>query len=85
MKHFSDVQDLREWLEPMGYEEFWNAIAPFKITNIIPREISDHDLRNGNSDLETILYGLKGMAENELTIRLNLDHRIEAPQGITVH
>jgi len=85
MKQFDHVQDLREWLEPMTYEEFWEAIEPYKIINIISKENCDHDLQNEVTYLDNMLYCLKGMAENEIVIRFALTHREELIEGITVH
>ena len=31
MRYFNDQQEVREWLEPLGYEDFWRAVSTFDL------------------------------------------------------
>lgn len=75
---FQDIQDVEEWLEPLDYIAFWDAIAPYKL-GVDDREHCDGLIAGGISTTEKLLPVLKFMAMMELRIMFNLRHRIRIP------
>lgn len=82
---FEDLTDVDEWLEPMGYVELWDAVAPYRIFSIADRDHCDGLITSGAVDQSTILKGLKHMAYDGLRSRFGLTHRYHetvADQGL---
>ena len=78
MKKFRDIDDVRDWLEPMDYTGFWYAIEPYGLM-LQPRGHCDQQIADGEAEKETVLAVLKAMARIELTEKLGLKWREEAP------
>lgn len=78
MEAFEDIEDVREWLEPMDYVTFWRETEPFQITTQ-PRWHCDDLIARGEVAEELILDCLKMMARIELTEMLGLPPRIYTP------
>ncbi|XAT60637.1 hypothetical protein GN278_07320 [Rhodobacteraceae bacterium Araon29] len=72
---FEDLQDITEWLEPLDYLAFWNAVEPYNLT-LQDRDHCDELIANGKVGASLILDVLKGLAEMELRKVLNLNDRI---------
>lgn len=72
---FQDVEDVEEWLEPMGYIALWEAVEPYRVFSIADRDHCDELIAGGKVKAETILYGIKAMARTGLIERFGLDHR----------
>ncbi len=65
MKKFKYIEDVEAWLEPMDYQGFWAAVAPYDLV-LQRREHCDSQIASGEIDLETVIYVLKHMAQTEI-------------------
>jgi len=72
------LKDVEEWLEPLDYEAFWDAVAPYDLT-LQDREHCDGLIAGGKVDQALILSVLKGLAVTELRVALGLKPRIYEP------
>jgi len=72
---FEDIQDVEDWLDPLEYVAFWEAVAPYRIFSIADRDHCDRLIAGGKVRQETILEGIKGMARSGLIDRFDLQHR----------
>ena len=72
---FEDLTDVDEWLAPLDYVSFWEAIAPYTIFTIEDRDHCDGLIAGGKAAQSTILTGLKHMARDGLQARFDLTHR----------
>lgn len=75
---FQDIQDVEEWLAPLDYITFWEAIAPYKL-GVDDREHCDGLIASGKIESEPLLRTLKAMAMMELRIAFSLKDRIYEP------
>ena len=75
---FQDIEEVCEWLEPMDYIAFWDAVAPYGLT-LQNRDFCDAQIASGRVPQALILGGLKGFARIELTQMFGLKHRIWLP------
>ena len=75
---FEDIQDVEDWLEPLDYLGFWEAVAPYTLI-LQDRDHCDDLISSGEVDADVILYCLKAMARRELTRMFDLKHRIHEP------
>lgn len=75
---FEDVQDVTEWLEPLDYIAFWDAVEPYNLT-LQDRDHCDGLIAGGTVDQGLILSVLKTLARHELRVLFGLGHRIYAP------
>ena len=82
MKKFRYREDVEKWLEPMDYQGFWFAVAPYDLV-LQRKEHCDGQIANGEIDLETVLDVLKRMALIELVEKLDLV-RNPIPQRLRV-
>lgn len=78
MKKFKYVEDIDDWLEPMDYQGFWFAVAPYDLV-LQTREHCDREIAADNSEAEIILKVLKHMAQMELRQKLGLKRREVTP------
>jgi hypothetical protein len=78
MREFRYVQDIDAWLEPMDYQGFWAAIAPYDLV-LQPRAHCDQQIAEGLVDQACVLDGLKYMTRLELTARHDLKRRPVTP------
>lgn len=76
---FEDIDDVQEWLEPFGYDAFWEAVAPWNVFDAMDRAHFDKVLAHGVTDLETMLICLKAEVRIALTDRLGLKDRVYMP------
>lgn len=71
MEKFRYVDDVENWLKPMGYEEFWNKIKPHCLV-LEHRWICDAQIEAGEVAQDVVLDALKIMACHELSKRHKL-------------
>jgi len=76
---FKDIQYVEEWLAPMDYIAFWEAVEPYNLI-LQDRDHCDEQIASGLVEQSLVLRVLKGMAENELARKLNLKDRIHHPK-----
>jgi len=74
---FQDIQDVEEWLAPLDYTAFWEAISPYRL-GLDDREHCD-GLIAGGITTDRLLACLKIMAVMELRIAFSLKDRIREP------
>lgn len=75
---FEDIQNVEEWLEPLDYIEFWDAVSPYYL-RLQDRDHCDGLIANGKVSASLILSGLKGLAVMELRVAFGLKDRIYTP------
>jgi hypothetical protein len=75
---FADRDDVEEWLEPMGYEEFWNEVEHFQLY-LQSKESCDAQIARGLVEESVVLQALKAMARLELIERFQLPVRDTMP------
>lgn len=78
MEKFRYIDDVEKWLEPMNYEQFWRETKPYCLA-IESRSVCDAQIEAGLASLEDVLYGLKVMAEYNLTRRHRLTRKPATP------
>ncbi|MEM7210772.1 MAG: hypothetical protein AAF479_02600 [Pseudomonadota bacterium] len=76
---FEDIQDIEEWLAPIGYVALWEATAPWDVFTEDDRDRCDGLIARGKIAQDEILFGLKAMVRLELTARFGLKDRIHDP------
>ena len=76
---FEDIQDIRDWLEPLDFEALWEAVEPWAIFEGADRAHFDQILASGVTDTETMLTCLKAEVRLALTDRLGLEERHYEP------
>ncbi len=79
MSIFEDIQSVEEWLEPLEYIDFWEAIEPYRVLATDDRDHCDDLIAKGAVRQNLILECLKGLARMELSKRFNLADRIPEP------
>lgn len=83
---FEDIQDIRDWLDPLDYTAFWEAIASWNIYTLADRTHFDGLLANGVTDVDTMLTCLKAEVHLNLTDRFGLEERcFEPPDAKYLH
>lgn len=75
---FQDIQDVEEWLKPLDYIAFWEAVAPYNL-GLQDRDHCDGLIAGGKVKTELVLEVLKIMAVMELRVAFNLKDRIAEP------
>ncbi len=78
VRKFRYIDDVEAWLEPMDYQGFWVAIAPYDLV-LQSRAHCDAEIAAGDADTETVLDVLKYLARIELTQNLDLKWRLPTP------
>ena len=81
MFDFESYEDVEEWLEPLGYDAFWNAIIPTGLYSEADRAHCDHTLAQGIADMETVVKVTKRMALHHLVEQFDLPFRCELPRA----
>ena len=81
---FRDIQDVKEWLEPLDYLGFWDAVTPYNLT-LQDRDHCDGLIAGGEVETSLILYVLKGLAEMELAQAFGLEWRTYDPAIPSMH
>jgi hypothetical protein len=75
---FQDIQDVEEWLAPLDYIAFWEAVAPYDL-GLQDRDHCDGLIAGGKMNADRLLSVLKTMAMMELRIAFGLKDRIPEP------
>ncbi|MBG6166774.1 hypothetical protein IWQ54_006473 [Labrenzia sp. EL_195] len=78
MRKFKDIDEVSEWLEPMDYEGFWYAVAPYDLV-LQAREHCDRQIREEGVSRDVVLDVLKYFARMELTAKFGLSDRMPTP------
>jgi tRNA A37 N6-isopentenylltransferase MiaA len=78
MSKFRYKDDIRSWVKPMSYHEFWTAVEPLGLT-LQRRAHCDDQIARGLVDEATVLKVLKYMAEDELAALHNIGWRPVTP------
>ena len=78
MKMFEDREEVEEWLEPLGYDEFWREISIFNL-EIQSKESCDEQIAEGSVDEQTVLYVLKGLVRLQIIEQHRLEPRDVMP------
>jgi hypothetical protein len=76
---FDCIEDVTAWLEPLGYDAFWDAVTPFYLFDVPERAHCDRTITEGIAPFETVLTVLKSMVRMELTERFGLKHLSTLP------
>lgn len=79
MKKFRYREDVEKWLEPMDYQGFWYAVAPYDL-ELQRKEHCDQMLSSGELDMDTAMDVLKHMALLELVEKFNLVRKPVPPR-----
>ncbi len=77
MRKFKDIEDIEAWLDPMDYDGFWYALAPYGLAGDT-RAHCDDQIKQGAS-ADSVLNVMKAMVRIELTESLNMKHRRLTP------
>lgn len=75
---FQDIEDVEEWLAPLDYLAFWDAVAPYHLV-LQDRDHCDGLIAGGIVDAALILDVLKGLAAMELQEAFALPCRVHEP------
>jgi len=75
---FRDYEDVEEWLAPLDYIAFWEAVAPYDLC-LIDRDHCDGLIAGGKADTDLVLNALKFLAVMGMRAKFNLRHRIPEP------
>ena len=78
MEVFEDIDDIVEWLEPMSYDAFWKAVAPYHL-DLDPKWHLDRMIARGEVQEDLILKVLKCMARLQMAEMLGLKWRTYWP------
>ncbi|MCP4933239.1 MAG: hypothetical protein GY927_03325 [bacterium] len=81
---FEDIQDVKEWLEPLDYLAFWKAVEPYDLV-LQDRDHCDDLIASGKVEATLVLEVLKGLAEMELADAFGLEWRIYQPYISATH
>lgn len=77
MRDFEVYEDVEDWLAPMGYEAFWQAVLSAGLYGEEDRAHCDRTLAEGIADMETVMSVTKRMALHRMVERLDLPFRCE--------
>lgn len=78
MAIFQNIQDVEEWLAPLDYVSFWDAVSAHALS-LQDRDHCDRLIAGGDVAQNVVLDVLKYQAVQELTARYGLRHRIYEP------
>lgn len=78
MVAFRYIQDVEEWLEPLDYIAFWEAVAPYNLS-LMDRDHYDGLIVGGKVETAMVLGALKSLATLELRVTFSLKYRITEP------
>ncbi|WP_299587657.1 hypothetical protein [uncultured Tateyamaria sp.] len=77
MHGLETFEDVDEWLAPMGYDAFWDAIIPLGLYGADDRAHCDHTLATGIADMETVMTVIKMFAREALVRQFDLPFRCD--------
>ena len=76
---FEDIEDVQDWLDPLGYAAFWSAVGPWAIFSDEDRDHCDSTVARGIAPEETVLACMKAIAQITLIERFGLGPRFYEP------
>lgn len=76
---FRDIEEVEEWLDPLGYTAFWEAITPWDVLSGAARAHCDATIARGITSETTVLKCMKALVRLELTQCLGLSARLYEP------
>lgn len=79
MVDFRYVDDVRNFLKPLGYASFWDAMAPYGIFDAADRAHAERLLVKEAVPMASLMTCLKNIARLELEARYNLPERTPEP------
>lgn len=82
MQGFETYEDVEEWLDPMGYDAFWQAIIVTGLYGPEDRAHCDRTLADGTADMDTVMNVTKRMALFHLVEQFKLPFRCELQRGV---
>ena len=71
---FKHTEDLEEWLNPIGYKEFWAIMRVYKV-RLPNKDHCDKKIQNGIVEEDFVLQGLKYIAALQLGKEWGLSRR----------
>ena len=74
---FEDYEEVEEWLIPLSYIPFWEAVADHNLFSIAERDHCDDLIASGTVKTELILSSLKLIACDKLQRRYDLPFRCQ--------
>ncbi len=77
---FEDIQAVEDWLQPLSYAQFWQAVETWMLFDSEDRAHCDETIARGIATAETVLAGLKISARVALQLRFGLKDRIYTPR-----
>lgn len=77
MIDFQTFEDVEEWLAPMGFEAFWDAMRTIGLYGPEDQAHCDRTLAQGVADMETVMCVTKRMALHALVAQFDLPFRCE--------
>lgn len=75
---FRYFEDAEEWLAPLDYIAFWDAVAPYNL-GLMDRDDCDGLIAGGKTTTALVLEALKFLAVMELRDMFGLEHRVIEP------
>jgi hypothetical protein len=77
MQNFETYEDVDEWLAPMDFDAFWDAIIATGLYDASDRAHCDRTLANGIADMETVMVVTKMFAREALVRQFDLPFRCD--------
>ncbi|WP_415402433.1 hypothetical protein [Tateyamaria sp. SN3-11] len=77
MRRFETYEDVEDWLAPMGYAAFWDAIIPMGLYDASDRGHCDRTLATGVADMDTVMTVTKMFALEALVRQFDLPFRCD--------
>ncbi|WP_299283287.1 hypothetical protein [uncultured Tateyamaria sp.] len=77
MQNFETFEDVEEWLAPMGFDAFWNAVISIGLYDESDRAHCDRTLVDGIADMETVMTVTKMFAREALVRQFDLPFRCD--------
>ena len=74
MIRFKYVEDIEEWLDPMGYSDFWVDVSDFEV-HLPYKEYCDEKIGSGKVEKDVMLGGLKFLASTQIAGKFKLERR----------
>jgi hypothetical protein len=80
MQDFQTYEDVQEWLEPLGYEAFWEETMRLGIYGPGDRAVCDQRLAEGHQDVASVIALIKSMTAWIVSEELDLPFRCHLPE-----
>ena len=74
MGTFRYTEDIEEWLKPLGYNDFWHAVIPYRLQ--LPNKLKcDEKITREGVDKTLMLAGLKYITVVQLSSHFGIGRR----------